>query len=358
MAEEPELFEEDSEVSDGTAEQEELYEHHRIVVDKGQSLLRVDKFLINRLQNTSRNRIQQAAEAGSVLVNGKPAKSSYKVKPDDVISIVLAHPPREIELVPDDIPLDVIYEDDQLFVINKQPGLVVHPGYGNYRGTLVNALVHRMYPELVDKPLPGDKQRPGLVHRIDKNTSGLILIAKTELALSHLAKQFFDRTIDRLYLALVWGDFQDDQGTITGNVGRNLADRKVMDVFPDGAHGKHAVTHYRVIERLGYVTLVECKLETGRTHQIRVHMKYTGHPLFNDESYGGNRILKGTVFTKYRQFVENCFELLPRHALHARTLGFIHPVTGKKMHFDSPLPTDMQHVIEKWRNYATHQLKE
>lgn len=345
-------------VADNGAEQEELYEHHRIVVDKGQSLLRVDKFLINRLQNTSRNRIQQAADAGSVLVNGKAVKPSYKVKPDDVISIVLAHPPREIELLPDDIPLNIVYEDEHLFVINKQPGLVVHPAYGNYRGTLVNALVHRMYPDLVDKPLPGDRIRPGLVHRIDKNTSGLILIAKNELAMSHLAKQFFERTIDRLYLALVWGDFTDDHGTITGNVGRNLADRKVMDVFPDGSYGKHAVTHYSVVERLGYVTLVQCKLETGRTHQIRVHMKFAGHPLFNDDSYGGNRILKGTVFTKYRQFVENCFEMLPRHALHAKTLGFIHPATGKRMHFDSPLPDDMVAVISKWRNYASHQLRE
>lgn len=336
-------------------EQDELYEHHRIVVDKNQSLLRVDKFLINRLQNTSRNRLQQATEAGSVLVNGKTVKSSYKVKPGDVVTVVLAHPPRDIELYPDDIPLNIIYEDDHLFIIDKQPGLVVHPAYGHYRGTLINALVHRMYPELGDQPIAADSVRPGLVHRIDKNTSGLIVIAKTEQALSHLAKQFFDRTIQRLYIALVWGDFSDDQGTITGHVGRSHQNRKVMDVFPDGTHGKHAVTHYKVLEKFGYVSLVQCKLETGRTHQIRVHMQHISHPLFNDETYGGDKILKGTVFTKYRQFVENCFEMMPRHALHAMSLGFKHPADGRDMFFESNLPADFQSVVDKWRAYAVHQ---
>ncbi|MFN8153647.1 MAG: RluA family pseudouridine synthase [Bacteroidia bacterium] len=334
-------------------EQDELYEHHRIVADRNQSLLRVDKFLINRLQNVSRNRIQQATEAGSVLVNGKPVKSSYKVKPADIITVVLAHPPREIELYPDDIPLDIVYEDDDLFVINKPPGLVVHPAYGHYRGTLVNALVHRMYPDLNGKPIASESVRPGLVHRIDKNTSGLIVLAKHEQALSHLAKQFFDRTIQRHYLALVWGDFSDHHGTITGHVGRSLQDRKVMDVFPDGSHGKHAVTHYEVLEQLGYVSLIRCKLETGRTHQIRVHMQYIRHPLFNDEVYGGNKILKGTVFSKYRQFVDNCFELMPRHALHAKSLGFRHPADGRAMYFESELPADFQAVLDKWRQYST-----
>ncbi|MBP7166858.1 MAG: RluA family pseudouridine synthase [Bacteroidia bacterium] len=337
-------------------EQDELFEHYRILVDKNQSLLRIDKFLINRLQNISRNRLQQAAEAGSLLVNGKAVKSSYKVKPGDLITIVLAHPPREIELYPDNIPLDIVYEDDQLYIINKQPGLVVHPAYGHYRGTLVNALVNLMYPELVDKPIAADSVRPGLVHRIDKNTSGLIVIAKTEHALSHLAKQFFDRTIQRHYLALVWGDFSEDEGTITGNLGRSLQNRKIMDVFPDGSYGKHAVTHYKVMERVGYVTLVQCKLETGRTHQIRAHMKYIGHPLFSDETYGGDRILKGTVFTKYKQFVENCFTMMPRQALHARSLGFRHPSDGREMYFECDLPTDFESVLEKWRAYSQNRL--
>lgn len=334
-------------------DQEELYEHHRIVVDKGQELLRVDKFLINRLANTSRNRIQLAAENGSVLVNTKPVKSSYKIKPGDVISIVLAHPPRDIELYPDPIDLDIVYEDEVLVLINKPPGLVVHPGYGNYRGTLVNALVHHMYPHLDGKPIASESVRPGLVHRIDKNTSGLIVMAKTEQALAHLAKQFFDRTIERKYIALVWGDFKEDAGTITGNVARSMSDRKIMDVYPDGLHGKHAVTHWKMLERFGYVSLIECKLETGRTHQIRVHMKYAGHPLFNDETYGGSKILKGTVFSKYRQFIENCFSLMPRHALHAKSLGFMHPVSGKYMYFESELPPDFAAVLAKWRGYAS-----
>jgi 23S rRNA pseudouridine1911/1915/1917 synthase len=308
---------------------------------------------MNRLQNVSRNRIQGATDAGSILVNGKIIKSSYKVKPGDVITVVLAHPPREIELYPDEIPLDVRYEDDQIIVVNKQPGLVVHPAYGHYRGTLVNGIVHRMYPELEGNPISSDTVRPGLVHRIDKDTSGLIVLAKNEHALSHLAKQFFDRTINRHYIALVWGDFLEDSGTVSVNIGRSLSDRKVMDAFPDSSQGKHAVTHWEVLERFGYVTLIRCKLETGRTHQIRIHMKYIGHPLFGDKTYGGDRIVKGTVFAKYRQFVDNCFEILPRQALHARSLGFRHPTDGRSVFLEVDLPDDMNSVIEKWRNYVS-----
>jgi 23S rRNA pseudouridine1911/1915/1917 synthase len=333
-------------------DQEELYEHHRIVVEKGQATTRLDKHLMNRLENISRSKIQNAAEAGSILVNSKPAKSSYKIKPGDVISIVLAHPPRVSELIADNIPLDIVYEDDDLIIVNKKPGMVVHPAYGNYRNTLANALAYHFNPELEGKAIETDNMRPGLVHRIDKNTSGLMVIAKNETSMTHLAKQFFDRSIERKYIALVWGDFKENTGTITGNVGRNLRDRKIMDVFPDGDLGKHAITHYKIVERFNYVTVVECKLETGRTHQIRVHFKFIKHPLFNDNEYGGDKILKGTIFTKYKQFVENCFELLPRQALHAKSLGFIHPETGKKMFFESDLPTDMNQVIEKWRSYT------
>ncbi len=333
-------------------EQDELYEHFRFIVDKGQSMLRIDKFLLNRLEGTSRNRIQQACEAECILVNGKSVKSSYKVKPLDQIQVVLPEPVRVLELIPQDLPIDIFYEDDDIVVINKAAGMVVHPAYGNYTGTLMNALVYHF-----DK-LPHQENnlhRPGLVHRIDKNTSGLLVIAKTELAMTHLAKEFFERTIDRKYLALVWGDFKEDEGTVTGNVGRNLKDRKVMDVFPDASHGKYAVTHYKVVERFNYVTLIECKLETGRTHQIRVHMKYIGHPIFNDDSYGGDRILKGTTFTKYKQFIENCFKILPRHALHAQTLGFIHPRTKEKMFFECPLAPDISEVLDKWRHYVKYQ---
>jgi 23S rRNA pseudouridine1911/1915/1917 synthase len=332
-------------------EQDELYEHHRLIVEKGQSMTRIDKFLMNRLENVSRSKIQTACDNGSVLVNGKVAKPSYKIKPLDDIRIVLPHPVRLSELIPENIPINIVYEDNDIIIINKEPGMVVHPAYGNYTGTLMNALAYHFE----NLPVRGEnRDRPGLVHRIDKNTSGLMVIAKTETAMVHLAKEFFDRTIDRKYLALVWGDFKEDEGTITGNVGRNLKDRKIMDVFPSGEFGKHAVTHYRVVERFGYVTLVECKLETGRTHQIRVHMKYAGHPLFNDETYGGNRVLKGTTFTRYKQFVENCFELMPRHALHAKTLGLIHPVTKEKIFFDSELPADFTAVLEKWRHYVKH----
>lgn len=331
-------------------EEQELFEHHRIEVDAGQKALRIDKFLVNRIENASRSKIQSAADAENILVNNKPVKSNYKVKPKDVISIVMAYPPREIELIPQDIPLNIVYEDDQLVIVNKEPGMVVHPSYGHYDGTLVNAMMYH----LKDLPLynTGD-MRPGLVHRIDKNTSGLLVLAKTEQALNKLAKQFFDKTTERRYYALVWGTFDEKEGTITGHVGRNIKNRKVMHVFPDGEQGKHAVTHYKVLQELGYITLVECRLETGRTHQIRVHFQHIGHPLFNDFEYGGDQILKGTTFTKYKQFVQNCFSILPRQALHAKTLGFTHPTTGEYMRFDSEVPDDMTQVIEKWKRYLT-----
>lgn len=334
-------------------EQQELFEHYNVVVDKGQSPLRIDKFLVNRIENASRNKIASAANAGNILVNKNPVKPNYKVKSFDVISIVMAHPPRELELIPEDIPINIVYEDDDIILVNKEPGLVVHPGHGNYTGTLVNALMFH----LKDNPLfkSGD-ERPGLVHRIDKNTSGLLIIAKNELAHNKLAKQFFDRTTGRLYYALVWGSFKEKEGTITGHIGRSLKDRMKMTVFPDGEFGKHAVTHYKVIEEFGYITLIECKLETGRTHQIRTHFEYIGHPLFNDERYGGHNILKGTTFTKYKQFVQNCFSILPRHALHAKTLEFDHPTKKERMSFNTELPDDMTQVIEKWRIYATHKI--
>jgi 23S rRNA pseudouridine1911/1915/1917 synthase len=330
-------------------DQDELYEHFRFVVEKGQAPTRIDIWLCNRLPVVSRNRIQNACAAGNILVNGKEVRSSYKLKPLDQIQIVLPEPVRIKELIPQDIPLNITYEDDDIIIVNKPAGMVVHPAFGNYSGTLMNALLFHFHS------LPANKynlDRPGLVHRIDKNTTGLLVIARSEQALNHLAKEFYERTIDRKYLALVWGDFKEDEGTITGHVGRNLKDRKIMDVFPGGELGKHAVTHYKVVERYGYVTLIECKLETGRTHQIRVHLKYAGHPLFNDETYGGNRILKGTTFTKYKQFIENCFELMPRHALHAKTLGFIHPTSRKRVEFDSELPEDFKAVLKKWRTYV------
>jgi len=328
---------------------EELFEHHRIVVDKGQQVMRIDKYLVNRMVNTSRSKIQAAAEAGNILVNEQAVKSNYKIKPEEVISIVLPHPPRDTEILPEDIPLDVVFEDEHILVINKNAGLVVHPGVGNYTGTLINAL----YYYFRDLPLfqTGD-MRPGLVHRLDKNTSGILLIAKTELSLNRLAKQFYDRTTSRKYLALVWGSIDEEEGRIEGHIGRDPKDRKKMTVFPDGSQGKPAVTHYKLLERLGYLSLVECQLETGRTHQIRVHFRHIRHPLFNDETYGGDQILKGTTFTKYKQFVQNCFQVLPRHALHAKSLGFLHPATGEKMFFDSELPEDMTRVIEKWRRYT------
>ena len=329
---------------------DEMYEHFSIVVDKGQKMLRLDKFLVDRMEHCSRNRIQQAADNGLLLVNGVAAKSSYKVKPLDHITFVMPYPKRELEIIPEDIPLNIVYEDDSLIIVNKQPGMVVHPGCGNYTGTLVNALTFY----LKDIPLfqKGD-MRAGLVHRIDKDTSGLLVIAKTDDAHTRLAKQFFDHTIHRRYVALVWGNFEEDEGTIVGNIGRNPRDRQQMYVFADGSDGKHAVTHYKVLRRYGYVTLVECRLETGRTHQIRVHMAWKGHPLFNDARYGGDRILKGTTFSKYKQFIENCFSALPRQALHARSLGFVHPVTREDVYFESELPEDLKTVIDKWEMYCS-----
>ena len=329
----------------------ELYEHFRVVVDKGQSQVRVDKYLFERLVNSSRNRIQKAADAGLIMANGKPVKSSYKVKPCDVLTVMMDRPRYDNDIIPEDIPLDIVYEDNDLIVVNKPAGLVVHPGCGNYHGTLVNAIAWH----LKDNPKydPNDPQ-VGLVHRIDKDTSGLLVVAKTPDAKTHLGLQFYNKTTKRKYNALVWGVVENNEGTIEGNIGRNPKDRMQMAVLSDPAQGKHAVTHYRVLERLGYVTLVECVLETGRTHQIRVHMKHIGHTLFNDERYGGNEILKGTHFSKYKQFVNNCFETCPRQALHAMTLGFVHPRTGEEMFFTSPLPEDMTNLIDKWRNYISN----
>lgn len=331
-------------------EEQEFFEHYKFIADKGQEFLRIDKFLMDRVANTSRNKIQVAASSGNILVNKIAVKSNYKVKPFDEISIVLPYPPREIGLIAEDIPLNIVYEDDDVLVINKQAGLVVHPGYGNYSGTLVNGLIYHFN----NLPNGNMNNRPGLVHRLDKNTTGIMVIAKTEYAMTHLANQFFERTTERRYNALVWGDFEEDEGTVKGNVARSLKNRKMMDVFPEGDYGKHAVTHYKVLQRFGYVTLIECKLETGRTHQIRVHMKHIGHNLFNDNEYGGDRILKGTSFTKYKQFISNCFEILPRQALHAKTLGFTHPVTKKWLQFNSDLPQDMLDVILKWESYVAN----
>ena len=327
--------------------EEELFEHYRFDVPKGQAFLRIDKYLMLMVPNATRNKIQNAATNGDIYVNDVPVKSNYKVKPLDVIRILLSHPPFENRVDPEDIPLDIVYEDDALLLINKPPNFVVHPGHGNYTGTLVNALAFHFE----NLPL-NSSERPGLVHRIDKDTSGLLVVAKTEAAMTHLAKQFEDKTSEREYIALVWGNVKEEEGTITGNIARHVKDRMQMAVFADPEIGKHAVTHYKVLERFGYVTLISCKLETGRTHQIRVHLKHIGHTLFNDERYGGNLILKGTTFTKYKQFIDNCFKTLPRQALHAKTLGFVHPVTGKMMRFDTDIPKDMADCIEKWRNYS------
>lgn len=329
-------------------DEQELYEHIRIVADKGQDLLRIDKFLMNRVENTSRNRIQNAIDAGSVLVNEKVIKASYKVKPFDVITVVLPDPPRDNEVYPENIPLAIEYEDDDVLMVNKNAGMVVHPGFNNYTGTLVNALTYHLNQL---PTLPGNTGRPGLVHRIDKDTSGLLVIAKNEWAMTYLAKQFYDHSIERRYIALVWGDLVTD-GTVSGYIGRDMKDRRIMNMYEDPEKGKWSVTHYKIKERFGFVTLIECQLETGRTHQIRAHMKSIGHPLFNDASYGGDRILKGTVFSKYKQFVDNCFEIIPRQALHARSLGFLHPKTKKMMNFEVPLPEDFRLVLEKWRGYA------
>jgi 23S rRNA pseudouridine1911/1915/1917 synthase len=329
-------------------EEQDLFEHFNVVVDKGQSLLRIDKFLMHRIENASRNRIQNAIDAGNVLVNKTTIKSSYKVKPFDEISIVFAHPPRDTEVYPENIPLTIVYEDADLLVVNKPAGMVVHPGFNNYTGTLVNALAYH-FEQL--PTLPGNDGRPGLVHRIDKDTSGLLLISKNEMTMTKLAKQFFDHSITRRYIALAWGDIEKD-GRVEGYIGRSLKNRLVMDIYDDEEKGKWSATNYTVLERLGYVTLIRCELETGRTHQIRAHMQHIGHPLFSDASYGGDKILKGTTFTKYKQFVSNCFELCPRQALHAQTLGFVHPTTQKYMEFEAPLPADFDLVLNKWRNYA------
>jgi 23S rRNA pseudouridine1911/1915/1917 synthase len=327
--------------------EEELFEHFRFEVPKGQLLLRIDKFLMNLIQNATRNKIQNAATKGDIYVNNIPVKSNYKVKPLDVVTIMLSHPPFENRIDPENIPLDIVYEDEALLLINKAPGMVVHPGHGNYTGTLVHALAYHF-----DNLPMNSSERPGLVHRIDKNTSGLLVIAKTEVAMTHLAKQFEAKTSEREYIALVWGNVVADEGTIEGNIARHVKDRMQMAVFADPEIGKPAVTHYKVLERFGYVTLISCQLETGRTHQIRVHLKHIGHTLFNDERYGGHLILKGTTFTKYKQFIENCFKALPRQALHAKTLGFVHPTTGEMMRFDTELPQDFVDCIERWRNYS------
>lgn len=343
------------ELADDDSDVNGLYEHFRFVADKGQQLLRIDKFLVSRMEKSSRNRIQQAADAGCVLVNGKPVKSNYRVKPLDVVSIVMDRPRYELEIIAEDIPLDIVYEDDHLLVVNKPAGLVVHPGHGNYSGTLVNALAwhFRNTPDFdVEDP------RMGLVHRIDKDTSGLLVVAKTPDAKTHLGKQFFNKTTRREYIAVVWGRPEPSCGRIEGNIGRNPKDRLQMTVFPDGSEGKHAVTHYEIVEPLGYVSVVRCRLETGRTHQIRVHMKHIGHPLFNDSRYGGDQILRGERTAKYKKFVENCFTTCPRQALHARTLGFIHPATGKEMFFETPVPTDIMAMIERWRTYGAAGNKE
>jgi 23S rRNA pseudouridine1911/1915/1917 synthase len=335
-------------------ESDELYEHHRIVAEKGVVSVRIDKFLMDRLPRVSRNRVQNAIRSGSIKVNEKEVKPNYKIRPLEVVTVVLPHPPSDGKIVAEDIPLTIVYEDDDLMVINKQPGLVVHPGLGNYEGTLVNALAWYFK----DKNLPNKagnlSDRPGLVHRIDKDTSGLMLIAKSDYAMTHLAKQFFDHTIERTYNALVWGQPNELAGTIESNIGRNPRDRMQFCVLPEGEEGKHAITHYKTLEPMYYVSLVECKLETGRTHQIRVHMKSMGHPLFQDARYGGHEIVKGTVYTKYKQFVLNAFKIMTRQALHAKTLGFTHPTTGERMQFDSELPDDFANVLTKWRDYLNH----
>lgn len=344
MQDEPEILTEEN--------AEELYERKTFTIDKGQEPLRIDKWLQMRIEGATRNKIQQNIEAGFLTVNGKAVKSNYKIKPGDELVLMSFVNPEHTVLKKEDIPLNIVYEDDAVMVINKPANMVVHPGVGNFSGTLLNGIAYyldKQHPGLDEDTLP----RFGLVHRIDKNTTGLLVLAKTSSAAAHLAKQFFNHTVKRNYVALVWGDMEENEGTITGHIARHRQHRKMFDVYPDGETGKHAITHYKVLERFNYVTLVQCVLETGRTHQIRVHMKHIGHTLFNDWEYGGDKILKGTIYTKYKQFVDNCFELCPRCALHARTLGFIHPVTGKEMLFEAPLPDDMQQVIDKWRSYIS-----
>ncbi len=335
---------------DQETENPELYEHFRFVVDKGQSLLRIDKYLTHKIENASRNRIQNSADAGNILVNGQPVKPNYRVKPLDLITILLAHPPQSTEIIPENIPLEVVYEDECLLIVNKAAGMVVHPGHGNFTGTMMNALLYRFQLAGIS-----ETAYPFLVHRIDKDTSGLLVIAKDEVSQAKLARQFFYHTTERTYQALVWADFDQPEGRIEGHIGRSRKNRLEMDVYPEGDQGKHAVTHYKVLERFGYVSLIECKLETGRTHQIRAHMRYIGHPIFNDSLYGGDKILRGTVYSKYRQFIENCFEIIPRQALHAKTLGFLHPVTKKFLLFDSELPADFAAVLQRWYDYKKTQ---
>ena len=338
---------------DQVTDSDDLFEHHSFTAASGQEPLRVDKFLMNFIENATRNKIQAAAKEGNIFVNGTPVKQNYKVKAFDEVKVLLSYPPYENLLTPENIPLDIVYEDDDLLVVNKQAGMVVHPGHGNYSGTLINALVYHF------ENLPNNSSdRPGLVHRIDKDTSGLLVVAKTEKAMTHLSKQFFNKTSEREYVAIVWGNVNEDEGRVEGNIGRNPKNRLQNIVFEgdEADKGKSAVTHYKVIERLGYVSLVSCQLETGRTHQIRVHMKHIGHTLFNDDRYGGDKILKGTTFTKYKQFVDNCFKVLPRQALHAKTLGFEHPTTGEFLKFEADLPQDMQQCIQKWHNYAKNSI--
>ncbi len=333
----------------------EMYEHFRFMVDAGQGQLRIDKYLLQKIENASRNRIQNAAHAGNILVNEQAVKPNYKVKPKDSITIVLAYPPRDTEIYPEDIPLEIVYEDESILVINKAPGMVVHPAHGNFTGTLLNALAFYFKDKKNEK---GEEPKAYLAHRIDKDTSGILLLAKNELAQSRLAKQFFDHSIDRKYVALVWGNIEAEEGTITGYIGRDIRDRLVMKIYEEEEKGREAITHYKVIERFNYVTLVECTLETGRTHQIRAHFRHIGHPLFNDERYGGDEILKGTTFAKYKQFVQNCFKIMPRQALHAKSLGFIHPESREYLFFDSEYPADMKALLEKWRNYSVHKTAE
>jgi len=337
----------DEQLDNEENEDKSLYEHYRFEVDPGQEALRIDKFLMSRIMNATRNKIQQATKAGNVLVNEQVVKSNYKVRPNDVVTIVLTYPPRDTTIYGEDIPLDIVYEDKDLIIINKQAGLVVHPGHGNFSGTLLNGLKYYFEQKKEDAEAL-------LVHRIDKDTTGLMVVAKNELAQARLAKQFYDHTIERKYQALVWGDVEEEEGTIEGHIGRNPKNRLQMTVFPDGEQGRHAITHYKLVQRYGYVSLIECQLETGRTHQIRAHLKHMKHPLFNDARYGGDRILKGTTFTKYKQFVSNCFALIKRQALHAKSLGFQHPTTGDSVLFESELPTDFSEVVEKWEGYSKH----
>lgn len=334
-------------------EEEEItrFEHYKLLVDQGQAPVRIDRFLTDKLANATRNRIQNAIDGGQVMINGQLTKANYKIKPGDLVTVMMDEPKRDFEVLPENIPLDIIYEDDSLLIVNKPAGMVVHPAHGNWSGTLVNALTYHFnqLPEL-----PGNSGRPGLVHRIDKDTSGLLVIAKSEKTMTHLAKQFFEHSIKRTYIALVWGEPKEDQGTINAAIGRSAKNRKIMDVYPDGQQGKNAITHWKVLRRLRYVSLLQCNLETGRTHQIRAHMKHLGHPLFNDAVYGGDIVRRGTQFAKYKAFIKNCFDLLPRQALHAKSLGFAHPVTREFMEFDSDLPEDMAVVLQKWEGYVTH----